>query len=120
MRHDDGGHAVEHAPQDVAQLARGRGVDGGQGLVEQQQSRRRGERPGERDALGLPARERPRTAACQVAGADGVEQVVGEGARRVPRGAVRAWSEHDVAANGQVSEEVGLLVEEPDGPLPRR
>src|SRR5437660_134550 len=49
--------ALELAAQLPAGLQAGAGVEGGEGLVEEQEPRLGGQRPGQRDALGLPARQ---------------------------------------------------------------
>ena len=61
------------AAQVAAHLAAGAGVERGERLVEQQQARLGGERPGEGDALRLPARQGARAVAGVVGEPDPLE-----------------------------------------------
>ena len=75
---DEEADAVERgevAAQVAAHVAAGAGVEGGQRLVEQQQPRLGGQRPGQRDPLRLPARQ----------GSGSVAGVVGEPDALEPR-----------------------------------
>ena len=90
----DGGRprAGELAAQVAADLDPGAGVEGGEGLVEQQEHGVDGERPAEGDALGLPARE----------GAGAVAGVVGQAEALEPLGrplaGPRPWARRGPAA----------------------
>ena len=83
---DEQADAVEGgqvAAQVAADLAAGAGVEGGQRLVEQQQAGLGGQRPGQRDPLGLAARQGPGPVAGVVGEADPLQPRRGRG--RGPR-----------------------------------
>ena len=112
MRDDDGAAAGEHALEQPPKQ-RGRvDVQGGHGLVQQQQLRVRGEGPGHRHALRLAAGELPRAARGEVGGVDLGQPVQGRSpGRRVGR-ARTAGPESDVFQRAQVRKEQRLLGQE--------
>ncbi|MEZ5121156.1 MAG: hypothetical protein R2736_06220 [Solirubrobacterales bacterium] len=78
MGDDDGGHGgvVQDGGELVADGAAGGGVQGGEGLVEQQQLGIAGQRAGERDALALAAGQAGGGLVGQRADAEAIEELV--------------------------------------------
>ncbi len=105
-------HAGEHVAQPGLQVGADRGVQGGEGLVEQHHRGVDGERPAEGDALGLPAGEFGRQGACELGDAEVVQQFGDPlGAEPAGVGGVAA-AEGDVLGDGEPGEEVRGLRDE--------
>ena len=101
----------------LAQLGGGAHVQLREGLVEQQHRRLGGERPGQGDALPLPAGQRVGAPVGQPAEPDRRQPLVGHRSglrRRHPR---RARTERDVLPRAQVREHQRVLAEQADGPV---
>jgi hypothetical protein len=117
---EDRGQAelVVDLAQRAAQLAPDLGVERSERLVEQQDARVAGERPGERDALALAARQLARVALAEAGQLDQLEQLLdaavdlvafdgrGRAASREPEG--------DVLRDGHVAEQGIMLEHEAD------
>ena len=110
-----GEHGTQQRPQGRRELH----VHRGERLVQQQQIGIRGQRPGQRDALGLTTGQAPGAPLRELGRIDLSEPLH----RQLPglrlahaRGARR---ERDVVQHGQVREQQGLLGEQPDVPTMR-
>ena len=116
VRDDDERRAVAGEPaDDVEHLADELGVERRRRLVEEQHLRRERERPGDRDALLLAARELPRVVVGLVGEPDAGEQPLGQRARVLLREPlVRDRRLDDVLDRREVREQVEVLEDEPD------
>src|SRR6266516_3553190 len=106
-------------PQRRLDLAPRLSVQRGQRLVQEQQGRLGGQRPGPCDALRLPAGEPLWPLAGQVGDAEAVELGRGDRLRCPPVDAPRAWRERDVVDHAQVQEEAVVLEDDSDPPMRR-
>jgi hypothetical protein len=89
-------------------------VERGERLVEQQQVRPAGQRPGDRDPLRLPAGELTRPATGQVLDTEPRQPPVGLGLGDPSPPAATAHPEGDVAEGGQVREQQPVLEDQAD------
>ena len=109
-------------PQDIpeprSQGSADLGVQGGEGLVEQQDPGLRRQGAGERDALLLAAAQLPREAIRDVGQFDQVEQI-SDTRVRVSRKRKHPGPELDVVGDGHVFEESVPLEDDADAPLSR-
>ena len=94
----------------------GPGVQGRQGLVQQQQFRLTGQRAPQRHPLRLPAGQLVRLAASEAGQPEPVEPVAGRRPGRPLALAPGARRERHVLGHGQVREEPVVLEDEPDRP----
>jgi hypothetical protein len=92
----------------------GTGVERGERLVEQQQGRFGGERPGQRHPLGLPAGELARLAVGQVGQSDPGQPRDRGGVGLRPAGTSAARSEGDILRRREVREQQVVLEHHPD------
>ena len=95
------------------------GVEGRQRLVEEQDLRLDRERPGERDALLLAARQLARVAVALVGQVDQLEQLADPLADLVLRPLADLQAEADVVGDGHVREQRVRLEDHPDVALVR-
>ncbi len=116
VRGDDHGHAdLREVADELQDLAHELRIEGARDLVEQHQLGIHGERPHDRDALLLPAREAIGELLGLVEQADAVEQLVRARLGVVPRLPARlAWRERDVLEHGHVREQVVGLEDDAD------
>ena len=105
------------AAEVAADLGAGGRVEGGQGLVQQQQPRLPDHGPGQRDPLGLAAGQGPGPGAGVGGQADPVQPGGGPAAGLGPAQAAGAQPEGDVLQRRQVREEQVVLEHEADRPL---
>ena len=103
------------AAQVAANLSTGAGVEGGEGLVEEQQPGFGGEGPGQCDPLGLTAGEGPGSVLSPVGQADPVEPRRGPGPSLGFTHAPGPQPESHVFESGQVGEQEIVLKDHADG-----
>src|SRR5581483_10711784 len=108
------GAAPEFTAQEVAEFGAGGGVDGGEGLVEQEDGRFGGQGPGQGDPLGLAARELGGPEAGDVGEADLLQPLHGLGPGLGLRRARSPQTEGDVLQGAEVAEETVLLEDDAD------
>ena len=96
------------------------GVEGGERLVQQQQTRSRRQRAGQCHPLLLPAGELGRDAGRRAGRRPPREQFTCAGLRRVARDTLGARPERDVRQRGEVGEQERLLGEQADAAAVRR
>lgn len=113
----DGAGILQHSSRVFAQGPAQLNIDVGERLVEQQDARRRRERPGKGNALLLAARKRVWIAFAKARQADLVEQL---GDAPLLRTRLAAEPEADVFRHRQVREQGAFLKYEADGPFFRR
>ncbi len=113
---DAGDAALLVEPADpLAELDADLGVEGAEGLVEEQERGPRGEGAGEGDALPLAARELGRVAAAERVELHEAEQLVDDGVDLFLRALPDLEAKGDVLAHRHVTEERVVLEDEADG-----
>ncbi len=95
-------------------------VQAGERLVEKQHLRTLRERPGDRDPLGLAARELPGATARELPDPQPVQPLQSDGAGLGARDAARAEPERDVLQGGEVREQHLVLEDHADPALAHR
>ncbi len=125
VRDEDAGQVnlVVQPAQPAPQLLADLGVERAERLVEQQHPRLDGERPRQRDALPLPARELRRIPGAQVVELHQLEQLVDLPrdlrVRRPPVPRPHAQAERDVLEHRHVAEQRVVLEDEADAAIAR-
>ncbi len=123
---EDRGHArgVMHAAQFLAQRLAHRGVQGAEGLVQQQHAGLHGQGPRQSHALALAARQLRRVAAAQAFQLDQAQQLIDPpgdlGLRRLVIALAHVQAERDVSGYGHVLEQRILLEHEAHAARGRR
>ncbi len=118
--HARAGEARQLLAEHTTYLDAGVGVERGERLVEQECARLDRERPCERDALRLPARERVRLRARVRREAESFEELLRTSVGGRLAGAARPRPERDVVERGQVAEQQAVLEHQRDRPALRR
>ncbi len=118
----------EHRPLELGQVSAqggphveaGTRVEGGQGLVQEQDAGVRGQGAGQGDPLRLTSRELAGTAVGQLGQAEPLDPVLSGLASSRSTRSPGAWREGDIVAYGQVREEAVVLEHDPDRTVLRR